>query len=345
LPASREVVAGWMRFQAHACRELGSFFYGSLLESAASDLEVGGVVARVLTGFEGESGWSALALRLMGAVHRLVLTGRVPELAAHFPSVGGDGDADAAWPFFHRALSEHLDEVRSLVARPCQTNEVGRCAALLGGFLEVAVRTSLPLRILELGASAGLNLRWDHYRYEAGDQAWGDPASRVRFTSSFEVPPRLARGARVEERRGCDLNPIDPATDEGSLTLRSFIWADQLERFQLLEAAIDVARRVPAVVDRADAADFLEHQLAEPRRDVATVVFHSVFIQYLDEHARARLTTTIEAAQERATAGAPVAYLRMEPGAESFEVRLDDVLLGTTRPHGTGVRWLGPTPE
>src|SRR4029077_12761115 len=122
-----------------------------------------------------------------------VLTGRLPDLARHYPSTGGDGDPEAAWPAFRTALDLHRDEISALVARPCQTNEVGRSAALVGGFLEVAHRTGLPLRILEIGASAGLNLRWDRYRYESSEGAWGDPGSHVRFTHSFEAPPHLNR--------------------------------------------------------------------------------------------------------------------------------------------------------
>ena len=105
---------------------------------------------------------------MMAAIHRLVLQDRLPQLAPHYPSVGGDGDAALAWPLFREALTEPGAEIRRLIAGGCQTNEVGRSAALLGGFLEVAHRTRLPLRILEIGASAGLNLRWDRYRYEVG---------------------------------------------------------------------------------------------------------------------------------------------------------------------------------
>jgi hypothetical protein len=332
LPASPEVIAGWLRLQAYGCRELGSPFYAALLDLAADDLEADGPVRRVLEGFEGESGWSALALRLMGAVHRLVLTGRLPELARHYPSVGGDGEAQAAWPLFRAALADHRDEIHALVAGPCQTNEVGRCAALVGGFLEVAHRTGLPLRILEIGASAGLNLRWDRYRYEDGSAGWGDPDSPVRFTDVFDVAPPLDREAVVAERKGCDLNPIDPTREEGSLALRSFIWADQLERFHRLEGAIQVARRMPVQVERLDALSFLRRELASPQRGVATVVFHSVVMQYLDEDARMELSRLIEAAS--------VARLAMEPGDGTFEVRLDGVLLGTTKAHGTGVRWI-----
>jgi hypothetical protein len=332
LPAPAEVIAGWLRFQAYACRELGSLFYATLLEHAADDLEAGGPVSRQLVGFDGESFWSALPLRLMGAVHRLVLTGELPELARHYPSAGGDGDAQAAWPLFRSALVEHREVIGVLIARPCQTNEVGRCAALVGGFLEVAHRTGLPLRILEIGASAGLNLRWDRYRYEASAAAWGELGSPVRFTAAFEVAPPLDRLAVVVERKGCDLSPVDPTGEEGSLTLRSFIWADQLERFHHLEGAIEVARRVPAPVERLDALAFLRRELSSPRPDVATVVYHSVVMQYIDEATRRELTALIEAS--------PVAHLSMEPGEATFEVRLDGVLLATAKAHGTAVRWL-----
>jgi hypothetical protein len=332
LPAPREVLAARLRFQANGCRQLGSPFYASLLESAADDVEAGGPTLDVLAGFESESEWSALALRLMGAVHRLVLDETLPELAPHYPSVGGDGDVAAAWPLFRQALHDRTPDIRRLVSRGCQTNEVGRSAALLGGFLEVAHRTGLPLRILEIGASAGLNLRWDRYRYESSDGVWGDPGSPVRFDHAFEVPPPLNRPAEVGERKGCDLNPIDPASSEGALTLRSFVWADQLSRLSLLDGAIKVAEDLPADVERSDAAAFLERELLEQRAGMATVVYHSVFMQYVSAEQRTRISRAID--------DSTVYYLRMEPDEGRFEVRLGDELLATAGPHGMGVRWL-----
>jgi hypothetical protein len=341
LPDPREVLAGWVRFQARGCAELGSPFYAALLESAAADLDSGGAVFDVLTGFETESEWSALPLRLMGGVHRLVLQGGLAQLEPHYPSVGGDGDAAAAWPVFRDALREHRQEIRQLVARGCQTNEVGRCAALLGGFLEVARRSRLPLRILEIGASAGLNLRWDRYRYESAEGGWGDERSPVRFVHFFDVAPPLDRTAEVVERKGCDLEPIDPTSDDGALSLRSFIWADQLGRLSRLDGAIEVARAMPLDVERLDAATFLERELDEPRPDMATVVYHSVFVQYLTEGGRRRITAAIDQAVSRARTEAPVYHLRMEPDAATFQVKLGDELLATTKAHGAGVRWMG----
>lgn len=335
MPALNEVVAGWLRWQAAGCEAMGSPFYASLLESAAADQT--GATAQTLAGFESESRATAIGLRLMAAVHRLVLEGRVPTLEPHYPSVGGDADAVAAWPPFREALQELHPEIRRLVERGCQTNEVGRSAALLGGFLEVAHRTRLPLRILELGASAGLNLNWDRYRYESsrsgepGEAGWGDEMSAVRFVHFFDVPPPMDRGAEVVERKGCDLEPIDPTTEEGALSLRSFIWADQLGRLSLLDGAIAIAQAAPVELERLDAATFLERELAKPRVGMATVVYHSVFIQYADEDQRMRIRRTIE--------DASVYYLRMEPASGTFEIRLGDELLGTSQAHGAGVRW------
>lgn len=335
-----DAVSGRLRRQAQWCAELGSPFYASLLDRAAADVESGGPVAGVLAGFEQESGRLAVALRFMAAVHRLVLEDVLPQLAVHYPSTGGDGDAEATWPVFKKALTEQEDRIRQVIARGCQTNEVGRSAALLGGFLEVAHRDGLDLRILELGASAGLNLWWDRYCYESPRGEWGDPTSPVRFTHAFEVPPPLHHSATVVVRKGCDLNPIDPTSDEGALTLRSFVWADQLGRLALLDGAIQVASADPVQVERIDAADFVERELSQPRPGVATVVFHSVFMQYTDDASRVRILDAIERARNTATRSAPVHHLAFEPVKDSFEVRLDGELMGTARPHGTGIRWL-----
>lgn len=319
-----------MRRQAAWCARGGSPLYASLLEKAASDLEVEGPVWDVLSDFQDEPGTAVVPLRFMAAVHRLVLDDTLRELARHYPSAGGGGDAHDAWPLFRQALIDHRDEIRALAARPCQTNEVGRSAAMLGGFLEVAHRTGKPLRILELGASAGLNLRWDSYRYESADGAWGDRDSPVRFAHHFDVSPPMERTAVVVERKGCDVRPIDPTSEEGALSLRSSVWADQLGRLALLDGALEVARRVPAAVEAMNAVSFLERELERPVPGVATVVHHTVFIQYVAEEERRRIQELV--------AAAGVFHLSMEP-VDTFEIRLDGELLGTSGPHGQHVRW------
>ena len=326
---------------------MSSPLYTGLLERCAEDVAAHGPAATVLRGHGADPPDSALGLRLMAALHRLVLDGRAPQLVPHYPSVGGRADPAAAWPALVALLEDHAGVIRELVARPLQTNEVGRSQALLCGFLVVAARTGAPLRLLELGASAGLNLRWDHYHYEARGQRRGDPPSRVRLCSFDGVPAAFDVPVTVASRRGCDLAPLDPATEEGRLTLTSSIWADQLHRLRHLRLALEVARRVPVEIDRAAAGPWLADRLAAAAPDVATVVFHSVVAQYLDPEERRHLEETIAAAGSAATPRAPVAWLRMEPEGAECAVRLKlwpsgrDEVIARCGFHGERVR---PTP-
>jgi hypothetical protein len=342
----RAAAARGLRLQAEACASLGSPLYAFLLMRLAADTEAGGSTWRVLAGHAGDGPAPVLALRLMGAVHRLALEGQAPELAAHLPSTGGDGDHAAAWSALAELVGARRDELRAGLDRRVQTNEVGRAGALLGGFLVVARETGLPLRPLELGASAGLNLRWDAFRYEGEGATWGDPSSPVRL----DVAPPVAAAVPtvvVAERAGCDPAPVDPATEDGRLTLRSYLWPDQPERRVRLEGAIALARRAPIAVDRAPAADWLAARLDEVAPGVATVVYHSMVMQYLSRAERARLTAILAEAGARATAAAPLARLAFEPAGHLAEVRLTSWPGGRERQlaaagyHGRPLRWSG----
>lgn len=334
-----------LAFQAVSCATGGSPLYGRILEGVVADVRSGGVCADVLTGRAEEPFASALTLRFLGAVHRVVLDGRAPELAAFYPSAGGVDEGDPV-PAFLATVRRHRDEVHRRTGDGVQTNEVGRAAALVGGFAAVARRTHLPLRVLEVGASAGLNLRWDHFAYVTGAVVAGDPASPVRFDDVWAgEPPDLPATFEVTTRMGCDRSPVDATTSEGRSTLRSYVWPDQLERHDRLDAAIEVARRVPATVDRADAAEWVARQLAEPTPGQATVVVHSIVLQYLDREQRARFRGAITEAGSRASGAAPVAWLRMEPGGDRAEIRLttwprgEESVLGSAGYHGRPVWW------
>lgn len=334
------------RGQAEACTTLGSPLYGRLLEQAAADIEAAGPIWEAVAPVAGLAGGALMPLRFMGATHYLALTGAAPALADHYPSCGGDGDADAAWPALRDAAGD--PGVAPRLALGVQTNEVGRSGALLGGFLTVARESGLPLRVLEIGASAGLNLRFDHFRY-AG---WGDQQSPVDQDDPWIGPRRpelTPHSLAVADRRGCDPSPVDPSSPEGRLTLLSYVWPDMARRFALLDAACLVAADVPVEVDRASGDEWLAQHLANPTDGVATVVFHSVVLQYMPPETRDRLRDTLTLAGGWATAGAPLAWLRLEPpgalGPPDFEVRLTtwpggvERRLATCHPHGTWVRW------
>jgi hypothetical protein len=344
--------AAQLRQQAAWCRGLRSRLYAALLEAAAADCEAGGPSWEVLDGHEDMPLGDALALRLLGQVHRRVLEGAAPALARHYASAGGAfREGTDAWPAFREVLAAQRALLRERLLRPVQTNEVGRAASLLGGFLRVAEATGLPLRLLEVGASAGLNLRFDRFRYESEGFAWGDPGAPVRLAPVFEGPaPRLPAQVAVAERLGCDAAPLDPGSEADRLTLRSFLWPDQVERRERLDAALALAGRVPARVERADALDWLERQLA-PRAGAATVLYHSIVMPYLDPERRRRFAERVRSAGAGARREAPLAWLCLEPAplrGGGFEHRVRLVLwpggrartLATSSPHGPPVRWL-----
>ncbi len=153
--SDRATLAEWFRLESVGLEEIGSPFYGALERSLADDIETGGPTWTLLERHEGDAADDALALRLLGGAHRMVLAGNAPDLARHYPSVGGDGDAAAAWWHLRDLLGRAPSEILDALTRPPQTNEVGRSASLVPGFLQVAKSTGLPLRLLELGAERG----------------------------------------------------------------------------------------------------------------------------------------------------------------------------------------------
>jgi hypothetical protein len=342
-------VADNMRLQAIGCRRMGSPFYAALLELMADDVEAGGPVWTLLEPHAHEPFDAAYPIRLLAGVHRMVLAGAAPALAAHFPTTGGDGDAGATWPDYRDLVAARPEAVLDTLRRPPQTNEVGRSAALAGGLATFARRTPLPLRLLEIGTSAGLNLRLDRYWYEQDGNGWGDPSSTVRFVGLWSpARPPFDAGAVIAARRGCDRDPIDVSAGDSALTLLSYVWPGQDARFVMLRDALAIARAFPIEVDRADAVDWLGARLAEPHAGLATIVMHSVFWQYLSPATRESIVATFAAAGSRATDQAPLGWLRLEPSASgnSLELRLtiwpggDEAVLAKAGFHAGPVTWL-----
>jgi hypothetical protein len=333
-----------IRWQADACDELGSPMYGELLRLVADDNELGGQTVPVLRGHEDDPGPSALALRLLGSVHRLVLSGEVPELAVFYPSMGGEWDPVFGWDAFQQVLESHREEIRLGLEQPPQTNEVGRSAALMGGLLRLPRR--LPVRLFEIGASAGLNLRADQFAFDGAGRA----DSPVRLTGAWQGEPLTPwPDLTVVERAGSDIAPVDPTTDDGALTLMSYVWPDQDDRLARLRGAVQIAREVPAVVHKQDAVSFVRE--LEPADGTVTVLWHSVMWQYLSREDSEAADDAIAAVGDRATENSPFARLFLEPirlkpdEDHDFHVMLqtwpagERHWIGTAAPHGIPVTW------
>jgi hypothetical protein len=297
---------------------MGSALYGAMLHSAALDYERGGPVRDVLASAGDRS---RIGLRLMGALHYLALEDRLPELAAHLPSTGGDGDAAAAWEAARAAVRDDPSRIAAMLDRTPQTNEVARSMPLTAAFLHVAAETRMPLRIFEIGASAGLNLLWDRYGYRGSTWHWGDASSALQLHNRERsgMPRHLDAAVTVNERRGCDLHPLDPRDAAHRRELLSFVWPDQLERFERLAAALRVAQSFTVPIDAAEGAAWIA--AVAPVAGSATIAMHSVITEHMTHAQRDALREAIGALGERATGDAPVAWVRMESAESGYETR------------------------
>jgi hypothetical protein len=330
------------------CVKAGVLTYVAILDGLIDDLRAGGPTQQTLAHWDGTDN-SAYPLRVLGALHRLALDGKAPELAALFPTTGGTANPDKAWAAAAKVLDAHLDYVIAYCTRPPQTNEVGRSAVLLGGFLTIAKQFSQPLRLLELGASAGLNLMWDQYRINAGIFGWGSPSARLELKTAWEgAPPPLDAPISVVSRAACDQDPIRIAHPEDRSRLESFIWPDQVHRMERLRTACQVALDTPFRFEKADAADWLERELRELPRGQTTVVYHSIFRQYVPIETSARMDAIMNEAGARATIDAPLVWLAMEIADLTMPPSLtlqtwptcEAQTLATAHHHGEWVKWI-----
>jgi hypothetical protein len=293
--------------------------YGHLVRAMAGDWDAGGPVREICRGYDNAPSGAAIQLRLLAGVFRLVLAGRADELRPYYPSLGGTADPAEAWPVVRTTITRHVDELHASLEIAPQTNEVGRCAALLVGLFDVVRRSSLDcVRLLELGASAGLNLLLDSYAIAGPDWVYGAPDSPVQLSDAVRGSASLVP-VRIEARAGCDLHPVDPSTAEGRLMLTSFVWPFDVHRHERLAAALAVVDRVgPARVDRATASAWLTDHLSAPApAGVLPVVWNSITQQYWPgEEIRA-----VQEILEAYGSSAPLARVAMEfrPDVAGYE--------------------------
>ncbi len=345
------------RFRRHAGSLVAadrSPLYARLMYAAADDLETGGVVNELFHGLPAAPG-SVPQLRLLAALHQLVLAGGATALARFYPSAGGAEPPDQAWAAAATTLGENFDWIRQRLERTVQTNEPGRSAVLFAVLLWLTDRRGLPIRLLELGASAGLNLLLDRYCYIVGGEPLGEPASAVRFEEPWRPGPEIrggatARSLRISARAGCDRAPLDPRDPEHQLRLVSYIWPDELERIRRVRAALELAARAPAAVVSSTAAQWLPGALAQRREGELTVVWHSLFRQYVSPEEWSAIERAVTAALD-ADARRPIAWVGMEPGLDhtaAIEVTLrehpnaPEQRLASCGDHGPPVIWTRP---
>ena len=305
-------IAAHFASQADACERLGSPFTARLCRMLVGIVDDTTRTGRRILGWPGNPGADALALRICGGLHRLVIENADAALvAAYPPNASDDATLLAA---VRNAIRQHDDALFSAFDSPPQTNEIARSAMLLPGFLTVASETGLPLALCEIGASGGLNLLFDRFCYHYGTSEWGDGTSPVKIAPELRSDTLPLEGCLdVISRRGCDIAPVDVSTRDGQVRLRSYVWADQTARLERLHGATALAAKHPYSLEKADAAAFVARQIANRPAGAAFVLFHSIMWQYMPRETKDTILTTLEEAGAKASPDAPIARLRMEP--------------------------------
>ena len=305
-------LAAHFEHQASACDALGSPFTARVCRVLVALIDDTTRTGQRILGWPGNPRADALALRICGGLHRLVLEDADPALAAVYPPRHADDAALAA--AVAAALRRHDNVLAATLDSAPQTNEIARSAMLLPGFLAIARETGLPLALCEIGSSGGLNLLFDRFHYRFGSQSWGDETSPVQIAPELRSASIPLQGELdVASRHGCDIAPVDVSMRDGQMRLRSYVWPDQTARHQRLNGAIALAARHPFSLEQADAADFVLRQVSARPAGAAFVLFHSIMWQYMPRATKDAILATLDEAGARATADAPIARLRMEP--------------------------------
>jgi hypothetical protein len=244
---------------------------------------------------------------------------------------------------FRRAVLTHRHDVATtMLTRRTQTNEPARCAALY----PVLAGLPQPLALLEVGASAGLCLLPDRYRYAYDDRPAGPPDSPVLLRSRVEGRyPHPTGPVEVVWRAGIDLNPLDVTDPDDVRWLETLIWPDEPDRLDRLHAALRVACADPPRIVRGDLNERLAEVAGQAPTGATLVVFHTAVLWYLGAADRARFVDQVRAlpgywlSQE-----APGLILGVAAGsaprAVSYLVTLDERPLAYSLPHGGHLWWL-----
>lgn len=340
-----DLSAAFEQFARVEAPDLDSPTYAELAAGVAGDGELLALAAQRQEGQPAPN-------MLLGAVQYLLLQGVEHPLAAHYPILSGpEQPPGEAFPPFRAFCLEHREAVAELIAtRRTQTQVVRRCTCLLPAFGLVHRESGASLALIDIGASAGLNLNFDRYAYRYlrnGVEVlrWGRGGAPVELEADLRspgTPPPPPRDIPVASRDGIDLNPIDLADPDELLWLRALIWPEHVERHaQLVEAAAEL-KDSPIRLHRGDASRDLPHLLERVPAETALVVYSTIALYQIPHDGRQRITAALEAlSRER-----PVWRVALE-GVHPPSLKLtryrngagETELLARASPHGWWIEW------
>lgn len=334
----------WDFFIADA-KKIGAPLYARFGEGIRDDEDLKALAARAKPG-------QPHGNMILGAVHFLLLRGAEHPLRNHYLDLGGKApEGEDPFPLLQDFIRGHRDAVTHLIeTRVTNTNEVGRSTVLHAGFRAIAKENDLPLHLIEIGPSAGLNMIWDRYGvcYSRNGEIVAalrpdaplviDCELRGEKTPPFDVTPD------IQGRVGLELNPVDLSNDDDRDWLRALMWPDQVPRMRRLERAIALFATEKPPIRAGNALDLLPEALAEIPKDCTPCVYHTIAVYQFSTAMKQTLEDILTIAGLRR----PIWRLAFElAGKECTVSRIryadgvrEEKLLANAHPHGTWIEWL-----
>lgn len=329
-------LADMARCFAHTPEFASSPLYQSLSRTVANNADLLRLAAR------GRPGQYPTFL-FFGAVHALLLAGTDHPLARHYPSIVG-GQAlppDAAGPALVDFCAAHEAELVAIIAtRLVQSNVVKRALALRLGLAAIGRRVAAPVHLVEVGASAGLLLRFDRYGYALGGRRSGDPASPVQIAAEWRgdvAVPDLDALPALASVTGVDLHPLDVRDTADQRWLEALVWPENRGEADLLRRALAVVAADPPPLRAGDAIDVCPVLATELPPGEPRVVFHSV----TRLHVPAARLGAFDAALAALGQDAPLYWLSLE-GQGALDLRDPSGALTALATVGQRIEWVAP---
>jgi hypothetical protein len=306
----------------------GSPLYAELVEVVAEDPELLRVMNRI--------GHLPPPNLVFGAVQYMLMDGEDGDLAAHYRSIVGDpAPPDGVGPKFRDFVLAHEEEIVEMGnTRFTQTNECRRCVALLP---MVAMAEFRAFHLIDVGASAGLNLGLDRYGYRYDDKEWHQESEPLLEAESRGVAPELV-DIKVLSRTGLDLNPLHPADESARRWLDALIWPEHLERRARLRSALEMVSTLDIEMISGNALETLAGALERLPAGEPAVVMSSFTLNQFDAAERDRLESIVS----RARLARPVHRVSMGEALDKADdwarLVVDDgsgvTVVGQAHPHG-----------
>jgi hypothetical protein len=342
--------------EAAKARAFGKSFVAAILEGLLRTLWHAPRVVRVIEQWPGDLASAGVIFRLNSGLHALARSGRYPQLQSLYRMATQETVPDPIEldPTLALALADGEDELLLWLTGPTQTNEVARVAGLAAVLAELSADDPLSCSLIELGASAGLNLNLARYDVHMGGHRVGDAASEIRIAPRWAGSSPRPGPLLINRAVGVDINPINVARPADAERLLAYIWPGEHARTERLRAAIALARRYRPMVEQGHAGNWLERQLAAPQASrERRVVFHSMVLQYLPLAEQQQIDRLMADAGERASKEQPLVRVGLEWNDNRSSVELGvtlwnggpgsgrTILAARCHPYAEWIEWLG----